>query len=164
TATPTNLGNTVDTTNPNAPVVNITNSNGDGTSFTIPIPEGSVDGVVTGVSLSSGNTLTLTRSNGLPPLTVDLSALMGGTATPTNLGNTVDTTNPNAPVVNITNSNGDGTSFTIPIPAGSAPSITNLGNSISGTNVTITSSDGDNTVVNMTPVINSFFSSLPNCT
>ena len=64
----------------------------------------------------------------------------------TNLGSSVDVTNPNAPVVTVTSSDGADTSFTIPIPAGSAPSITNLGSSVDITNpsapvVTVTSSD-----------------------
>jgi len=81
----------------------------------------------------------------------------------TNLGSSVDATNPNAPVVTVTSSDGADTSFTIPIPAGSTPSITNLGHSIAGTDVTVTSSDGGDTTIPMAQVINNFFAALPNC-
>ena len=123
----TDLGSNVNASNPNAPVVTVTSSDGADTSFTIPIPPGSTPSI-------------------------------------TNLGSSVDTTNPSAPVVTVTSSDGTDTSFTIPIPPGSAPSITNLGNTIVGTNVTITSSDGQDTTIPMAQVINAFFASLPNCT
>ena len=83
--------------------------------------------------------------------------------TVTDLGSTVDTTDPQNPVVTVTSSDGADTSFTIAIPAGSTSSITNLSHTVAGTDLTIESSDGADTTVDMEAVFNNFFAALPVC-